>query len=169
MHTGARYSGDYAVVTDDGAVIGVAAQYWNGNVVLQAHPERVPELVAALLAHSQRAVRGLLGRVDQMRAARDALRIAPERIQLDEPEVLFALDLRNLRVPDALRSGRVVARLVVQADLNVLTDMQIAFAIESLDERDTPAFRQAQRERSQGVILGFEVVGDYGLLLLREG
>jgi uncharacterized protein len=146
-YNGARYQGTYAAAVEDGTgqIVGVAAHYWNGNVMLQVPPAHASALLRAVLTLSGRALRGLLGALEQVQAARDALDLTPERVQLDAPEILYTLALAELRVPPALANGAVQVRRAVDADLDELCAMQVDFAIESLNEHDSPELRCQQQ------------------------
>jgi ribosomal protein S18 acetylase RimI-like enzyme len=149
---GKRYQGDYALALEDGEVAGVIAHYWNGMLMLQAPTWHIDGLIEAVVAKSRRPVRGVMGLLDQVQTARAALGISPDQIQLDEPEVLYALTLVNLREPAALRDGTVAVRRATDADLDVLTRWRVGFATESLNEAETPELWRAMREAAAATI-----------------
>ena len=134
---GLRYQGTYAAAFEaSGALAGVVAHYWNGNLIFQAPPETVVRLARAALVASPRALKGLIGPAAQVEAAYAALPISEERIQLDSTEKLYRLYLSELQVPAALASGQVRARRIAADDLELLTRWRAAFSVETLGEED---------------------------------
>jgi len=89
----------YAAAFGPQGIAAVAAHCWNGILLVQA-PQRLREVVRAALAASRRALKGISGPADQVRAARDTLGV--HRPSVDDAEALFSLDLQRLRVPDLL-------------------------------------------------------------------
>jgi RimJ/RimL family protein N-acetyltransferase len=142
------YHGTYAGAFEDGALIGVAAHYWVGNVILQA-----PDHAAALCRHAIRAsgrpLEGLLGPDAQVAAVLEALAITPAQLRLDSAEGLFQLSLAALRVPPQLASGEVCARRARHEDLPVLAPWRAAYNVEAVNEPDTPAQLEDSRRELQ--------------------
>src|SRR4029079_8214927 len=100
-YRGATGAATYAGVVRDGRIAGIAAHCWNGMVLLQA-PEDAADLARACVRLSGRAVTGLSGPLEQVQSARSALQIDDADLALDGAEGLYALDLAELIVPDAL-------------------------------------------------------------------
>ena len=150
IDTGERLCGTYVGAFEGGALVGIVAHFWNGILMPQA-PVQLEALWRAAVAASRRPVRGAIGPDDQVSAIQAGLRTdaaALERaldVQIDHSEKLYRLDLAELSVPDALRSGAVVGRLAEPRDLDVLTAWRVAFEIEGLGAEDSPQRRADAR------------------------
>jgi predicted GNAT family acetyltransferase len=143
---GLRYQGTYAaVVAGTGEILGVAAHYWNGNVIFQAPTQSVPGLLQAAFVASPRKLKGLIGPAEQVETARSELALTGEQIQLDSTEKLYRLSLENLEVPAALSAGEVRGRRMTAADLDLVTEWRAAFAVETLGEADDEELRRRTR------------------------
>lgn len=157
VDTGARFSGLYVGAFEDGALTGVVAHCWNGNLIMQA-PGCVEMLWRAAVMASGRPVRGVVGPADQAAAIITALAAGaagagrPLVVQQDALEKLYQLDLNSLVVPEALQTGRVQGRRAEQADLDVLTDFGVGFDIEALGELRSPQLTTENRAVSERMI-----------------
>ena len=89
----------YAAAFEAKRIVAVAAHCWNGVVLIQA-PRHAGEVAQVAIDASGRRLTGIIGPVDQVRAARDVLGLVSPR--MDDADDLYALDLAALRVPDAL-------------------------------------------------------------------
>jgi RimJ/RimL family protein N-acetyltransferase len=138
---GQLYGGTYAALIENGEIAGVAAHYWNGNIILQAETHHV-ELWRAAVKASGRGVGGFIGPAEQVAAARKPLKIGSTLIKMDETEKLYALDLVNLIVPDDLASGRVTGREIEPRDLDLLLEWRIDYEVHTLGADPTPEFRE---------------------------
>mgnify|MGYP001822634657 FL=1 len=143
--------GTYVAVFDGDKIVGVAAHYWNDNLIVQA-PVHIEALCAAAIEASGRRVGGLLGPAGQVQAAidalavaKDALDVAEDTIQLDETEYLYSLALADLLVPEGLRTGRLVGRRLQPRDQDQVTEWLVAFALESLGAEDSPQLWERTR------------------------
>jgi GNAT superfamily N-acetyltransferase len=133
------YAGTYAGAFDDGRLVGVAAHYWNGNVILQA-PRATAEVARAACAPGRR-VRGFLGPWGQVVAARTALGFDGVAAHLESCEVLMTLDLSALAVPAPLADGRIVCRPTRDADLDLAIAWRVAYMVEELHRTEDDATR----------------------------
>jgi predicted GNAT family acetyltransferase len=124
------------------------AHFWNGVLIFQA-PCHLDELWRAAADASGREVKGLIGPADQVGAAKAALDVDSASVQMDQREKLYALDLAELVVPDALRSGGVCGRRIEPRDLNVVTEWMVAYRIEALGEKPIPHLREQVRVSTQ--------------------
>jgi len=95
-------------------------------------------LCLAAVKASQRSIGGLIGPAKQVDAVRCTLGFEPARIQLDETENLYALNLANLVLPDVLRIGQIRGRRIGPADVDLLTEWRVGFSVEALGEQDSP-------------------------------
>jgi ribosomal protein S18 acetylase RimI-like enzyme len=144
---GEPYQGTYAAAFAGGEIIGVVAHYWNHNLVFQA-PVLVKELLRRAVEASGRDIGGLIGPGGQVDTAKEALDVDEYRIRLDEMEKLYALELDDLLVPDALASGQVVGRRAGLEDLELLIAWRVAYGAEALGEEETVE----SRERARSVV-----------------
>jgi RimJ/RimL family protein N-acetyltransferase len=145
VDTGAPYSGTYIGALEGGRVLGVAALFWNGNLMLQA-PEHLGPILSHLSGLAVRPIRGLLGPYGQAVEARRLLGLADAPTQKDSHEDLFALDLADLAVPAPLTEGRWVARRSRDADLPQIKAWRLAANLESSSIADTPELRAEVEE-----------------------
>lgn len=151
---GRTYQGTYVGAWQEGALVGVVALYWNGNLVLQA-PEKLEDLCCAALEASGRALRGLAGPAGQVEAARRALNLSPARMQMDEEEHLYSLALDGLQVPAALATGQVQGRRIEPRDVEVVTAWRVGFSLESLGDEESPAlWNQCRASVERGMAEG---------------
>jgi RimJ/RimL family protein N-acetyltransferase len=141
---GQLYAGTYTAAFENGIITGVAAHYWNQNLVFQA-PAHLDALWRAAVEASKRPIKGLIGPSGQVGAVKAALDIDASNIQLDETEKLYSLNLNDLIEPDDLRSGKVKGRRIESRDLELITQWQIAYAIEALGDKDSPQLREGCR------------------------
>ena len=135
----------YAAAFGDGNLTGVAAHYWNGNLVLQA-PEHPAQLAAAALRYSGRKLEGILGPWPQVRAARNALGAHGSPTRMDSEEILYALDLAALRVPAQLEDGHFVCRRATKEDFPRLLELSMQENREVFGDPDTPEQRRRTQE-----------------------
>lgn len=156
MDSGARFSGAYVAAFEGGEMVGVVAHFWNGILMPQ-----VPEpwtgryldvLWRAAVRASGRPVKGVIGPDDQACAIKAEMVFPPEIVQLDQREKLYELDLAELIVPEALRSGEVTGRRAVAEDLELLVQWGIGYATETVGAEDTPAFRADARVSQARII-----------------
>ena len=143
---GERYQGSYAAAFEGEHIVGAAAHYWNGNVVVEA-PRALSEVVGWAVATAGRSVRGILGPWSQVVEARDGLGLVSAPTQLDSKEELYAVDLSHLRVPAALAEGHVRCRPPHDDELALVTDWGVAYGIETLQEPEGPDQRASSRGR----------------------
>jgi len=116
----------YGAAFRDGAVVAVAAHCWNGILLVQA-PEQLEDVARAALRVSGRALAGISGPADQVRAARDLLGV--RRASMDDTDALFSLDLEALRVPAGFSPTSL--RRPRDAELPALVGWREQFLIET--------------------------------------
>ena len=144
-YEGKPYQGVYVGAFEDDRLLGVAAHYWNDNLIFQA-PQFAPQLAGAALRESGRSCDGLVGPWEQIAAARDALGFADKPTRYASKEILYAIDLARMRAPEGLASGKVRCRRADPGDFDVLTDLSIAESAENFGDPDTPERRAKMRE-----------------------
>ena len=141
---GRPYQGTYAAAFADGAIVGAAALFWNGMLVVQA-PEQLDDVWRTAVAAADRPIQGLIGPADQVQRVKDSLAITADAIQLDETEHLYSLALADLMVPEKLQTGVWHGRRITTDDLDQQTAWRVAYMIEEMHEHDTPELWQRAR------------------------
>ena len=150
-YDGNPYTGHYVAAFTDDDIVGVAAHYWNGILILQApaHPET---LCHATLQASARPLKGLIGPHEQVNVARAALQLEGITCQMDSKEKLYSLALDELIVPEALRSGKVTGRYIETRDIDTLTRWRVAYAVQALGAEVTGELWEKERATIERVI-----------------
>jgi predicted GNAT family acetyltransferase len=144
---GAPLTGAYAAVfTAGGAIVAVAAHFWNGMLVVQSpDPAHIAPVARAAAAATGRRVTGFAGPHAQVVAARAALGLAGAPANVDSCEVRYGLELAELRVPDAVADGRLRARRATDADLPLTTAWRVAYMQEALAAPPSPELEPEAR------------------------
>jgi GNAT superfamily N-acetyltransferase len=133
---GLRYEGKpeqatYVATLRGDCVTGVVALAWNGMLLVQA-PDGVEALARRCVALSGREATGVSGPGAQVEQAIDVLGLRSRVALTKENERLFAVDLTDVSVPDALSSGAVVCRPPIAAELPLLYEWRAAYNVETL-------------------------------------
>ena len=149
----ATYAAAFQDVADDAQMVGVVAHCWNKMLIPQA-PEHLDELWRAAVRASGRGIGGTIGPADQVGAIVEAWHAEGRTVdvQLDQEEKLYTLALDELRVPEALRAGKLRGRRIEAQDVDQIARWRVAFSVESLHEEDGPRLRESTRasvERSR--------------------
>ncbi|MBD2562031.1 MULTISPECIES: GNAT family N-acetyltransferase [Nostoc] len=144
LDEGARFQGTYVAAYIDETIVAVAAHFWNGMVIVQA-PVHLPEVVQAVVAQSGRVISGISGPAAQVEATKSILGLSNRPTQLNEPEILFSLALRDLQIPQALAAAKLQCRLPHPEELELLTEWCAAYNVETLGQTDTLSLRPAYR------------------------
>lgn len=139
-YQGAPYQALYVAIIRDGAIIGVAAHAWNGNLLLQ-DPDGSGELARETIRRSERPVAGLIGPRAQTEAARCALGLENIAPQLDSHDDLYSLDLAKLIVPPPLADGTIRCRTAARSELDLCSGWEADYCMENLGYVDSPEFR----------------------------
>lgn len=143
---GEAFQGVYAAAWRGSQVVGVAAHYWNGNVIVDA-PEALAEVVRCAVTNSPRHVAGLFGAWDQVVASRVVLELDDRPSQLESREGLYALRLEALRVPALLQEGTVRVRPPTPQEIDgTLFGWRVAYEIETLGAEENDALRERVRD-----------------------
>ena len=160
VYEGKPYQGIYVGAFEGDALAGVAAHYWNDNLIFQA-PRYTAELGAAALRESSRPCAGLVGPWDQISQARQALGFAENPTRFNSKEILYGIELARLQAPELLISGDVRCRRARPEDLATLTEFAVAETKENFGDPDTP-------ERHAKVREGLERDTSDGMLFVLE-
>jgi RimJ/RimL family protein N-acetyltransferase len=145
---GRPFSGVYAGAFDDdvdgGALAGVAAHFWNDNIVVAPGPH-AEALALHAVAVSGKRVGGILGPHAEVTRVRSALGLDAVTARFASKEILYALALEELVVPPALGSGHVVVRAPSNDELAALLEWRMQYCAETSSTPDTPETRVDQR------------------------
>ena len=151
---GRPFSGVYAGAFDDddddndddnhGALAGVAAHFWNGNIVVAPGPH-AEALALHAVAVSGKRVGGILGPHAEVMRVRSALGLDAVTARFARKEILYALALEELVVPPALDHGDVVVRAPLDDELAALLEWRMQYCAETSSTPDTPETRAEQR------------------------
>jgi RimJ/RimL family protein N-acetyltransferase len=139
--SGQPFQATYAAAFEEGRIVGVAACSWLGSMAIQA-PRELPGVVGEAVRASGRQVTAMIGPYDQAVAACAAIGRTPRSL---ERELLFGVDLADLEVPGALRSGDVVCRPARRDELDLLAEWRARFIVETNVEREGPDLRSRAR------------------------
>lgn len=141
------FTGSWMGAFDGGELAGVAALFWNDNMVLAAGPH------AGFIARSLHeaspgaTIGGLLGPWSEVVDARGALGMADRATRFVSKEILYTLDLADLVVPALLRDETVRVRAPAPDEIDFLLEWRMAYEREASGITDTPEARAAARER----------------------
>jgi RimJ/RimL family protein N-acetyltransferase len=138
---GQPFQATYAAAFEEDRIVGVAACSWLGSMAIQA-PRELPGIVREAVRASRRQVTAMIGPYEQAVAACAAIGRSPLSL---ERELLFAVDLAALEVPQALQSGEVICRAPRREELDLLAGWRARFIVETNVERDGPDLRSRAR------------------------
>ncbi|MFV3127897.1 GNAT family N-acetyltransferase [Niveispirillum sp. KHB5.9] len=156
---GQRFQARYVALVDGaGAVQGVVAHAWNGNLLIQAEPVAAVELARYHIAVGDRPVKGILGPLAAMRAVQALFSGRPTL--KDGAEDLFDLPLADLHVPPALADGALLWRRAGEAHLDLLSGWRRDYCLETLGEADSDDLRA----RARADVTAWVLAGDVFLL-----
>jgi uncharacterized protein len=137
----ALYHGTYAGAFDGDTLNGVAAHYWNGNLLTQAPDlQDCAVLARAALAASGRPLRGIVGPAAQAEAIITAFGIADAAFQMRSRERLYTLSAKALTLPPHATD----VRLASESDAPALVASYAAFGMEALHDAPDEAAKRAQ-------------------------
>ncbi|PJI38109.1 GNAT family N-acetyltransferase [Ferrovibrio sp.] len=153
--------GRYAAAFEGDRIIGAAALYWNGNLILHA-PGHVAEV--SRIAVGDRRVNGILGPWQQSLDAQDALGLGDRHLKLRSREILMSLPLQDLQQPAPLPHQKLTWRVATADDVDLLSEWRDAMTQETLG--DTPSQASLRQNRSD---VECWVAGGDQFLLLDDG
>lgn len=134
------YLGRYAAAFDGGRIVGAAAKYWNGMLVLCA-PHHAAQL--APLVSADRRLVGIMAPWKQALDAQEALGLDDAHHKLRSRETLMTLALNKLQLPAPMLQGQKLhCRLATADDQEMLTQWRQEFSFESLGETPSQAVAQ---------------------------
>jgi len=139
------YHGTWVCLLDGRRIVGVAAHFWNGFLILEA-PVRTGDLAHAALAASRRPLHGIVGPWEQALLARDAAGYRDRPARLSSREPLYALPLADLVVPAALASGEWTVRAPRDDERELLVRWRVEYVRETKAQPDDAGLLDRARE-----------------------
>ncbi|HVH47589.1 MAG TPA: GNAT family N-acetyltransferase [Labilithrix sp.] len=140
---GATFSGTYAGAFEGERLVGVAASFWNGNVLVAPGPHAEHAAVHAV-EQSGRAVLGIVGPYSELLRVRSALSLDDAPTRVVSREILYALHLESLVVPEPLASGLVAGRRARDDEMGALVEWRMRYGAETTNVPDTAESRSEQ-------------------------
>jgi predicted GNAT family acetyltransferase len=144
---GRPLEGTYTATFEGDTMAAVAAHFWNGVLIVQGSAEGVARAAPVSVNRTGRALNGLIGPLRLVESARRALGAEVRREKKAEPEILFGLDLAQLRVPQLLDAPGVVCRPASADEVaGVLVGWRVEYAVEALGAERTASAREVSRK-----------------------
>jgi uncharacterized protein len=144
MDGGEQYQGAYVgEFNAQGEIVGVAAHYWNGNVMVQSphsqeRPTNATTLVRAACLLSKRSLRGLVGDGVQCQAVIRELPLHAASFQLNETERLFRVPTAQIVLNELAHN----VRRATDADRETLISYYTDYETEALNEHNVARARE---------------------------
>lgn len=146
VYGGQPFQGTYVGAFQGGRLVGAAALYWNGNLMLQCPNALAAALVGETLAAAlPRAASGLLGPSAQVEAAIEIPPFSLRRARLASRQDLFAMALANFTAP-ALPNPAYAIGPATDADRPLLREWRYAYAREVLAWPESDGSRRKAAE-----------------------
>jgi RimJ/RimL family protein N-acetyltransferase len=144
VYAGAFHDGGDGGGGSGGALVGVAAHFWNDNIVVAPGPH-AEALALHAVALTGKRVGGILGPHVEVTRVRSALGLDAANARFASKEILYALALEELVVPPALSNGDVVVRTPSNDEHAALLEWRMQYCAETSSTPDTPEARADQR------------------------
>jgi uncharacterized protein len=134
---GERFQGTYVGAFDRDNLVGVAAHYWNGNVMTQTSDDLAlaPMLAREAVRGSGRVLKGIVGDGAQSLAVVRDLQLQASQFQLYEIEGLYRLSFDALNAKNAPPLA-VNVRRATESDRDTLVIFYRDYNVEALNETD---------------------------------
>jgi len=147
---GEPFQATYAAHLENGAITAVAAHGWNGVVLLQGD-RGLEDAARRAIAESGREVSGLMGPLALVRRIRAALGFAERPARLEDPELLFTVELSKLVVPPLLDRAGIELRQPTDAEVaQPLASFRARYMVEVLHHQPAPDLEDKARRQVEG-------------------
>lgn len=146
------HQGIYLGAFEGDVLVGVLGHLWTGTMVPQAPNGSVAELALAAASRGGRPITGVVGPDDQVRELRRALGLTDAYVQLDSSQVLHALALERLAMPQGAVSGEVSLRALRHEDRDAVEPWYVRYEIEASGATDGPELRKAVHARMRQMV-----------------
>ncbi len=134
----------------DGRMTAVAGHAWNGNVMVQGDAG-LEDAAQRAVQLAGREVKGLIGPWSLACRARRALGLETRKAAHEVPEVLYTLELGDLKVPALLSQPEIELRVPTEAEAGgVMTAWRVEYMVESLGAQRRPELETSARDMMQG-------------------
>ena len=141
---GGPFHGSYSAAWDGATILGVAAHYRNGILVLQSQ-RALAQVVRATIGNSKRPLSGIMGPWSQVEAAVTALAIPQKRRAGGKVQTLMTLDAGKFQPPEPVKRKEARYRLATTADLEPLVVLRAVRDADILGVSDSHEHRNALR------------------------
>jgi GNAT superfamily N-acetyltransferase len=148
-YEGRAFEGSWVGLLDGDDLVGVACHSWNGFLAVQA-PTGAGEVAEGALHLSGRDLAGIVGPRAQVDAAIAAVGRGGPRD--DSAEVLYELDLADLRVPEPLLDGGMRIRVAGSDDVAFLSGWRHDYKVETERREPGEALREATRGQVEQLV-----------------
>ena len=101
-----------------------------------------------------RAIRGIIGPLEQVRRVRSALELDAEPVARNLEDRLFVLELDQLRVPALLESPDISFRAPAESEVEMLAGWRAEYHVEVLGAVRTPELEQRTLQEMNGWFVG---------------
>lgn len=140
---GEVFQGTYLAAFEDERIVGVAALYWHGLLMLQA-PRAASELAAQAVIAKRRTLTGIMGAPEQVVLAIAGLGMTDADFYEDTTEELFELEIDRMVMP--VRTPTAVARPMLASERAQVLEWSVQFRVAMWRETETPEMRQRVTE-----------------------
>jgi hypothetical protein len=148
--------GTYVAMFDGATILGVAAHYRDGSLMLQAQ-RGLAQVVRGAVGESKAPVERIVGAWTQVNGAATALGADPKRPFTGKPETLATADLGKM-IPENMPRQNCRTRTATEADLATLAPWRASYLIERegrpLAPPDPDAVAAARAYLSQEIAVG---------------
>ncbi|MEM6496125.1 MAG: GNAT family N-acetyltransferase [Pseudomonadota bacterium] len=139
----------YAAITQHGAINGVLAHCWNGNIILQApEPDALKDIIDVLRSEATRTVAGLLGPGSQATPAITMLGLDDAAYNINVNDGLFAVDLNKMVHPAGLADPELKIVRAADCEPALIGRWLKGFEVEALGKDDDEALDNAIASRT---------------------
>lgn len=131
----------FGEVAADGTIHAMVAQFANGNLFIEAgdHPAIPAGLTRAFISDPLKPVAGVFGDAGPAQDMLGQLGLGTAQYAINASDILYALDLKDLIVPDNARADDFQMVDAGQVERNTLLRWLRAYEIEALGAQDTPS------------------------------
>ena len=140
-YTGEIYSGEYWSCRDEtGAIQGIIAQFWNGNVMMQAPDNAALQALAEHFRKTvERPIIGFVGNNLQVQALVAALKLQTAKYTTNRSEGLYLLHLDELETPGKASDTAFQVKPAKDIETELLFDWFKAYELEAFGRSESEA------------------------------
>lgn len=140
---------------DSGKMDGVLAQFWNGNIMMQApNKEVLSRLVHEFQKVAPRSIQGFLGETLQARTVMKELCLENADYAVNNEEDLYVLDLNGPAFSHFAVPHDYTLLNAMKVDRQVLSEWFTAYEIEALGGKNNEALKERINDRVERTLIG---------------